>query len=179
MRQAFVLIILLASASVASGQTDPRTTTFKGPIRLPIPCRGQYISVRHISEDSAMGGQNSIFYGFRNDSTGACTLKGYPRYELLDKSGRLRPRGRAISSQQMPGDDEKLRPQSVMIHPGEEAWFRVYYNSGGAGHVGKPCSVSHKVRIVAPGTTRLFVLKESITSCRNVEVSAVRSGPHP
>jgi hypothetical protein len=174
-----MVIILLASASAAWCQTDPRTTTFKGPIRLPLPCRGQEISARHISDDSAMGGQNSIVYGLKNVSPVACTLKGYPRYELLDKVGKIRPRGRAINSQQLPGDDEKLRPQQVMIHPGEEAWFRVHYNSGGAGHVGKPCPVSRKARIVAPGTTRVLVLKESITSCGAVEVSAVRGAPVP
>jgi hypothetical protein len=126
-----------------------------------------------------MGGLNTIEYALKNNSSGACTLKGYPRYELLDKSGKVRLRGRAINSQQLPGDDAKMPPRLVTIEPGKEAWFRVYYNSGGAGYVGKPCPVSRKVRITAPGTTRAFVLKESITSCRTVEISAVRSGPGP
>jgi len=67
----------------------------------------------------------------------------------------------------------------VTIVPGTETWFRVHYNSGGAGYLGKPCPVSRKVRIVAPGITRAFVLKEDISSCSNLEVSALRSGPLP
>jgi hypothetical protein len=123
-----------------------------------------------------MGGQNTIDYAFKNDSALPCTLMGYPRFELLDKSRKVRPRGRAINSRQLPGDESKQPPQSVTIEPGKEAWFRVYYDSGGAGYVGKPCPVSRMVWISAPGTTRSFVLPEKITSCRKVNVSAVRSG---
>jgi hypothetical protein len=130
-----------------------------------------------VSEDTAMGGQNSIDYAFKNISLNACTLKGYPRYELLNKAGQLQPRGRASNSEQLPGDEARMRPQLVTIHPSEEAGFRVYYNSGGAGYVGKPCPVSRRVRIVAPGTTRVFVLRENIKSCSTVQVSAVRSSP--
>ena len=180
MFRALALVILTASAAtVASSQPDSRTTTYKGPVHLPSTCRGQDLSVRHVTEDRAMGGQNSIDYALKNVSSNACTLKGYPRFELLSKAGKPLPRGRAINSEQLPGDEGKMRPQLVTILPGQEAWFRVHYNSGGAGYVGKPCPVSRKVRIVAPGTTRAFVLKENITSCRTVEVSAVRGSPLP
>jgi hypothetical protein len=122
-----------------------------------------------------MGGHNTIDYAFKNDSTAPCRLMGYPRFELLDKAGKVRPRGRALNSQQLPGDDSKQPPQLVTIEPGKEAWFRVYYNSGGAGYVGKPCPVSRMVWISAPGATRSFMLPEKVTSCRSVKVSAVRS----
>jgi hypothetical protein len=176
-RALFLAIFIAAAAAAASGQTDSRTTTYKGPVRIPLPCRGPHLAVRHVTEDTAMGGWNSIDYAFKNISLNACTLKGYSRYELLSKTGKLQPRGRAINSEQLPGDETRRRPQLVTIHPGEETGFRVYYNSGGAGYVGKPCPVSRRVRIVAPGTTRAFVLKENITSCRTVQVSAVRNGP--
>ena len=180
MLRTLALVILTASAATfASSQPDSRTTTYKGPIHLPSPCRGQDLSVRHVTEDRAMGGQNSIDYAFKNTSSNSCTLKGYPRYELLSKAGTILPRGRAINSRQLPGDDTMMPAQLVTIAPGQEAWFRVHYNSGGAGYMGKPCPMSRKVRIVAPGTTRAFVVKEDISSCRNVEVSAVRSGPVP
>jgi hypothetical protein len=48
-------------------------------------------------------------------------LLGYPRFELLDKSGKVRPRGRAINSQQLPGDESKKPPQLLRIEPGKEA----------------------------------------------------------
>jgi hypothetical protein len=128
-----------------------------------------------VTEDAAMGGHNTIDYAFKNKSATPCTIKGYPRFELLDKSGAVRPHGRAINSQQLPGEEAKQPPRLVTIEPGKEAGFRVYYNSGGAGHIGKPCPVSRKVRITPPGTTRPFILSESIKSCGEVQVSAVRS----
>ncbi len=180
MRRVLFLVILIASAAtVASGQPDSRTTVYKGPVRIAAPCRGADLSVRYVSEDTAMGGENLILYAFKNITSNSCTLRGYPLYELLSKAGKLRPRGRAINSRQLPGDEAMMPARVVTIAPVEEASFRVHYNSGGAGYVGKPCPVSRRVRIVAPGTTRAFILKEDISSCSNVEISAVRSGPVP
>jgi hypothetical protein len=179
MRGIVLLVTLMAGEPIAAiVQTHVRDTFY---LRSAVPvtsaiCRGADLAVRHVTEDAAMGGHNTIDYAFRNDSASPCTLMGYPRFELLDKSGRVRPHGRAINSQQLPGDESKKPPQLVRIEPGKEAWFRVYYNSGGAGYVGKPCPVSHMVWISAPGSTRRFVLPEKITSCQSVKVSAVRSG---
>jgi hypothetical protein len=182
MRGTILSLTLLAAASSTAMSQAKRTLInyIAIPVSVTIaPCRGEDLSVRHVTDDAAMGGQNLIVYALKNNSSAACTLDGYPRYELLDKSGKLRPRGRAINSQQLPGDEAKRPPQLVTIEPGKEAWFRVYYNSGGAGYLGKPCPVSRKVRIVAPGTTKSFFLKEDITSCTTVQVSSVRGGPLP
>jgi hypothetical protein len=122
-----------------------------------------------------MGGVRTIDYAFKNISSSPCTLRGYPRFELLDTSGMVRPRGRAIHARQLPADEVNQPPKLVTIPAGHEAGFRVYYNSGGAGYLGKPCPDSRRVMITAPGTTRRFVLRERITSCRDVEVSAVTS----
>ncbi len=188
MRRILLLLGLMATASsVAMSQgsggrpimpsspstTMPSSSAPMEPPRLPLPsapCRGADLSVRHVTEDAAMGGQNIIDYALKNNSSMPCAVKGYPRYELLDNAGAVRPRGRAVSSQQLPGDQEKHPPQLVIIALGQEAGFRVYYNSGGAGYVGRPCPMSLKMRISAPGTTRVFVLNENITSCRTVEV---------
>ena len=174
MRRTFLLLVVIAASSAtALGQPDPRSKMYKGPVRIPLSCRDQDLSVRHVTDDAAMGGQRTIEYAFKNKSSSPCTLIGYPHFELLDESGTVRPRGRAINSEQPPGEDAKQIPKLVTIAPGEDAGFRVYYNSGGAGYLGKPCPRSRKVRITAPGTTRHFVLRERITSCREVQVSAV------
>ena len=120
-----------------------------------------------------MGGHNLIDYAFKNDSSSPCTLTGYLRYELLDRSGKVRRHGRAINSQRLLGDETKEPPQLITLEPGKEAGFRVYYNSGGAGYMGKPCPLSRRVRIKAPGTRRSFDLPEEIRSCRSVLVSPV------
>jgi len=164
------LALLAAASSAAAGQASTR--------RL-VPCRGEVLSVRHVSDDAAMGGHNLIDYAFKNNSSSLCTLKGYPRYELLVRSGKVRRRGRAINSQQLPGADAKEPSQLITLEPGKEAGFRVYYNNGGAGYLGTPCPLSRKVRIKAPATMRSFDLREEIRSCRRVLVSAVRTLPSP
>jgi hypothetical protein len=170
-----VLVVMVAAAATASGQPDSRTTIYKGPVQLAQPCRGVDLSVRHVTEDAAMGGVNTIDYAFKNNSSSSCTLIGYPRFELLDKSGKVRPRGRAINSRQMPGEEPKYTPKMVTIEQGKEAGFRIYYNSGGAGYMGKPCPISRRVRITAPGTTRPFILREQIQMCGDLQVYAIRA----
>jgi hypothetical protein len=73
------------------------------------------------------------------------------------------------------GDDARTLPHLVTIEPGKTAAFLVYYNAGGAGHMGKPCPIYRKVRITAPGTKRSFVLREELQLCGGLEVSPVGS----
>jgi hypothetical protein len=179
MRVAILLTLLAAASSVAAGQPkiDEIAYLNSAIVDASVPCRGEDLSVRHVADDAAMGGHHLIDYAFRNKSASPCTLKGYPRYELLDRSGKVRRGGRAINSQQLPGDETNEPPQLVTLEPGKEAGFRVYYNNGGAGYTGRPCPLSRRVRIKAPGTSRSFVLREEIRSCRSVLVSSVRNLP--
>jgi len=162
-----------ASATVAQANHKPTANLRVGP-QTAAPCRGADLSVRLVNDDQAMGGQHLGDFAFRNNSAAACTLKGYPRFELLNKAGALMPRGRAVNSKQLPGDETASEPAAITIQSGKEAVFRIHYNSGGAGYLGKPCPTSRKVRIAAPGTTRSFILKQEITSCGKVEISAMR-----
>jgi hypothetical protein len=177
MSKLLIGIILLASASAVIAQDSIKLApNFRiGPQPVE-PCHGADLSVRHVNDDAAMGGHLLTDYAFKNNSSNACTLKGYPQFELLNKSGGLLPKGRAVNTRQLMGEDAPSAPQLVTIEAGKEAMFRVYTNNGGAGYMGKPCPTSRKVRIVAPGTTRAFVLKDEIRSCQKVQVSAVRAG---
>jgi hypothetical protein len=176
-RTVLLLALITASSTAALGQTNAKRAGFVSEVgsAATAPCRGADLSVRKVTSDQAMGGHVLIDYALKNNASAPCTLKGYPRFELLDKSGKVRPHGRATNSQKLPGDDAKQPPQLLTIEPGKEAGFRVYYNSGGAGYIGKPCPVVRKVRITLPGTTRRFVLREQITFCTTLQVSAVRS----
>ncbi len=169
-----VAILLTLAGQAAIRETAYASSAYVSTLA---PCRGEDLSVRHVTDDAAMGGHNLIDYAFRNDSSSPCTLTGYPGFELLDKAGKVRPRARAINSRRLPGDETKEAPQLVTLEPGKEAGFRVYYNSGGAGYMGKPCPVSRKVRIVPPGSRRIFELREEIRSCRSVLISAVHKLP--
>jgi len=174
MRSMLIGTVLLIAASAATGQESIKLAP---NFRIgPAPCRGEDLFVRHVTDDAAMGGHYLSDYAFKNNSSRPCTVKGYPRFELLNKSGRLLPKGRAINSRELPGDDAQPAPQLVTIEAGKEAIFRVYSNNGGAGYTAKGCPTSRKVRIIAPGTTRAFTLKDEIRSCQAVQVSAVRAG---
>src|ERR1700730_16930971 len=98
MRGIVLLLTLMGGEPIAAiVQTHVRGTNYfrsAVPVTSPI-CRGTDLSIRHVTEDAAMGGHNTIDYAFKNDSASPCTLLGYPRFELLDKSGKVRPRGSA------------------------------------------------------------------------------------
>jgi len=169
-------IIFLASASAVTAQNSIKlTANFRLGLQTAEPCRGADLAVRHVNDDAAMGGHLLTDYALKNNSSRACTLKGYPRFELLSKSGQLLPNGRAINTRKLMGEETASAPQLVTIEAGKEAIFRVYTNNGGAGYSGKGCPTSRKVKIVAPGTTRAFMLRDEISSCQKVQVSAVRA----
>ena len=178
-----ILLLTLVTASPAvamGGHMNPGITNSIAipiPATLSQPCRGGDISVKQVDADAAMGGVRTVDYIFTNKSAAACTLSGYPSYRLLDKRGRLLRHGRAVKSDQLPGDETKQAPQLVTVEPGKDAWFRVYYNSGGAGYIGKPCPTARKIKIIAPGTTRVFILRDEITLCADLRVSSVGGGP--
>lgn len=178
MHKLLIGIILLASASAAMAQNSIKSASnFRLGPRPIIRCLGADLSVRHANDDAAMGGHLLTVYAFKNNSSSACTLKGYPTFELLTRSGQLLPKGRGVKTRKLMGEDAASDPQLVTIEAGKEAIFHVYTNNGGAGYMGKPCPMSRKVRIIAPGTTRAFILKDQIRSCQKVEVSAVRVAP--
>lgn len=138
-------------------------------------CLDNQLSLRHDAEDAAMGGLRSMQYFFTNTSSSPCSLKGYPRFELLDKSGRPARGGRAARGLTLMGDELKEPPQLVTIEPGKRATFWIDYLARGAGSMGKPCPTYRKFRIIAPGTKRAFVQRDEIEVCSGLEVSPVRA----
>lgn len=180
-RTLFLLALTLAAASLAQGQTNSGHLAYlqADEGNAATQCRGDQLSVRSIPDslDAAMGGDRSLDFAFRNSSKSPCTLKGYPRFELLDRSGRPARRGRAVNDGQMLSEDGQDQiPQLVTLAPGKTAWFRFHFREGGAGHVGKPCPTFPKIKITAPGTKRSFILREGIVSCSELQVSPIQGG---
>lgn len=165
----FALSMLFLHDASAQGKRDFAHVKNLASVR----CLENQLSVSHVSEDAAMGGVRTIDYAFTNNSSSPCTLRGYPRFEVLSKSGRLVRGGRAANGLTMMGDEARKPPRPVMIEPGKTARFLVYYNAGGAGYMGKPCPIYRKIRITAPGTKRGFVLREELQLCGRLEVSPV------
>jgi len=136
----------------------------------PRPCVREDLRIKEGETDAAMGGVRETPYIFTNVSSSACSLDGYPIVELLNRRGAVVRRASKQKS------DEPAA--TATLAPGKTAEFNLYYNSGGAGHMGKPCPTYPKVRILAPGMTKAFVLRSEIQSCprTDFQVSSVRSG---
>lgn len=174
MRRTIILLALIVAAStMAFGQSS---NTSANQNNAAARCLRENLSVKAGETDAAMGGVRSVPYTLTNNSSSPCTLKGYPRFEVLNRQGRVVRR--AIGKEPLPGDSQQGPPQLIRLEPGKTAWFDVYYNAGGAGYMGKPCPVYPKVRITVPGTRRAFILKSEIQPCPHVdvEVSPIRSG---
>jgi hypothetical protein len=159
----FTLLLMFAHDAAAQGSS-------------PAPCRDGQLSARKVNEDAAMGGARMNEYALTNTSHAPCTLKGYPRFEVLSASGRVVRRGRAAA-----GGDSAGHPDVLTVEAGKEATFSVSYNAGGAGRVGKPCPDYPRVRITAPGGRRGLVLRDGLQLCGGLEVSPLRppSGEQP
>ena len=161
-----MLFVYGASAQRKQGFTHERSLA-------PAQCGNNQLSLRHDSESAAMGGLRSMQFFFTNTSSSLCTLLGYPRFELLSKSGLPVRRGRAANGLTLMGDELKQPPQLVTIAPGKTGTFWIDYLARGAGSVGRPCPTYHKFRITVPGTKRAFVQSDAIEVCSGLEVSPV------
>ena len=155
-------------------EVQPLTLGFKTNStanRPPAPgCRRENLSVKEGETNAAMGGVRQTPYIFTNISSSSCTLEGYPSVELLSRKGTVVRRSTKQKS------DSAV--DVVTLEPGKTARFNLNYNSGGAGHLGKPCPTYQKIRIVMPDVGRALVLRSQITSCpgTNFEVTSIQSG---
>ena len=157
--------------AIAGHESDFTTDLASGPAQPRArQCVREDLRIKEGETDAAMGGVRETPYIFTNVSSSACTLDGYPVLELLNQKGVVVRRATKQNS------DEPKAP--VILDPGKTAWFNLDYNSGGAGYMGKPCPTYPKVKIVAPGTTRAFVLSSEIQSCprTDLQVSSIQSG---
>jgi hypothetical protein len=129
--------------------------------------------VSRVSDDAGAGNR-AVNFAFTNTSVSPCTLQGYPGFALLDRRGR-RIRGvRVILSEGTYFQSGKAQ-EDVTLEPGKTAWFQVAYNAIQSSP--RKCPVSAKVRITAPGTRRVFILREELDPCQGrVSVTPVRSG---
>jgi hypothetical protein len=181
LRTLLLFALIMAASSLALGRTNSRHHIYiqTGDSSATAQCRGDQLSVHSIPDslDAAMGGVRSMDFAFKNTSKSPCTLKGYPRFELLDRSGRTARHGRAVNNARMVSDDgEDKAPELVTLAPGKTAWFSFHFNEGGAGYTGKRCPTYPKIKITAPGTKRAFILREGIVSCSELEVSSIQAG---
>ena len=136
-------------------------------------CSREDLKLKEGQTDAAMGGERAADYILTNKSATACTLKGYPKAQLLNRQNRVVRR--AVNSGKLFDDSAGTPPLLVTLEPGKTAWFRIHYNSGGAGQE-KPCP-TYRLQVLAPGVSGPFVFR-TFSSCpgTELEVSPLRAG---
>lgn len=142
----FALSMLFAHS--ARGQ---RKQAFaQGESSAPAQCRNDQLSLQPEFE-AAMGQLRHFRFFLTNTSSSPCTLMGYPRFEMFNRSRRS---ARSIRAADVGRDPPRL----VTIEPGKTATFLISYTARHEDEpTGKPCPTYRRFRVTAPGTTRVFI----------------------
>ena len=160
------LFLLLAAATPPAGLSSPK-------LQAVSRCQASQLSVSRVSDDAGVGNR-AVNFAFTNNSPTPCTLNGYPRFAPLDRRGRPLRGVRVVRSEETYFQPPQP-PQEVTLEPGKTAWFQIAYSA--VQNSPRKCPASARVKIIAPGTTRVFMLREEISPCQHtVSVTPVRSG---
>lgn len=128
-------------------------------------------------EDEAdMGGKRYQKFVFTNLDDKPCTLRGFPTFVTLNKSGKALANGKAKYSNDYPNGPaaDNMKPVAVTLEPGKTAWFQIYYNDGMALNHKGPYPKAYKFLITAPKGDKSFVMKTDIEPCCGIIVSSIR-----
>jgi len=148
-----IAVILFAMAGCTS-QSDngealsasPSATTTSTTIPV---CLSNQLTIVRGQDGVAMGHFGMDSSAFKNTSNITCTLKGYPNFQMLDKTGKH------IATHVIDGTSYTVQPQPVdviILDPGNQAMFDLGYdNSTGYGNA--ICPTSAQVEITPPGSS--------------------------
>lgn len=130
------------STTRASSSTTSSTTTTSSALAL---CRATDLSGSQEGSSGAAG-TVEVTFALKNVSGVTCQTGGYPGLQLLDASGNQLAdnpqRGGSLTF-------EKIEPSTVVLAPGQTAWFNVGFSdvpSGGA----TSCPTAAAVQIIPP-----------------------------
>ncbi len=108
-----------------------------------------------VGRTTGAAGSRAAEFGFTNDSNGTCSLYGYPRVQMLTKSGK-----------NLSTTDEKasgafgIQEKTVGLAPGKTAYFGVLYPSE-TGYANLTCPTSATLKFTPPQNTATIVLHGS------------------
>ena len=148
----------------------PKPETFTSAAAPAKTCAHEDLRIKEGETDAAMGGVRRTPFVITNIAKAACTLQGYPSFELLNKAG--------VRVKRATKQKSDAPVTAAMLEPGRTAWFALNFNAGGAGYMGKPCPTYTRVRLTIPGAPRPFTLHSGITTCAKTdfEVTPITAG---
>lgn len=168
-------LFLSINAGFASGATRLSSVRAHEKSELLVKCSGTQLSLKAGDEDADMGGKRYITYTFINISKAPCTLRGFPTFTALSRSGKAM--GIAVSyTNDFPNSSNNSKSAArevVTVEPGKSASFQIYYNDGMALPRHRSYPKSYKVRVTAPGGGKAFVVKSEIQSCCGIQVGSI------
>jgi len=149
----FVATTLAAAGCVLAMPTAALAT--------PPACGNASLVVSASQDDSGMG-HGSFVLRFRNKTTHACTLFGYPGLDALNASGGVMKHARRTLNGYAGGTTHGL--QTIRVAPGRYAsasveWHNFNFSTGGS------CRFSHSVAATPPNTSHTVQLARSVSVC--------------
>jgi len=122
-----------------------------GPIatgaRLAVPaCSADHLSGVFVNSEGGAGSVTAE-YGFKNESAGSCSLKGYPTVQMLAKAGGKL----ATSESHATGGELGVKLSTVVLAHNGVAYFGVHYEAA-TGYGSLKCPTSGALALIAPGT---------------------------
>jgi hypothetical protein len=100
-------------------------------------------------------GTLTVEFGFTNDSAKTCSLYGYPRVQMLTKTGK-----NLSTTDQKARGALGIQERTVVLAPDRTAYFGVFYLDF-SGYANMTCPTSAALRFTVPQTTRMVTLQGS------------------
>lgn len=125
-------------------------------------CGNASLAVTATAEQGATGHANFVLM-FRNTTTQACTLYGYPGLDALNKSGTVIKHAKRTLTGFTGGSTKGL--ETILVKPGKYAsadveWMNFNPKTGGT------CTFSHSVAATPANTSHTAQLKRSVSVCQ-------------
>jgi hypothetical protein len=128
----------------------------------PPACGNDSLAVR-ASRGQGFAGHGALVLLFRNKTTHACTLFGYPGVDALNARGGVIAHARRTLTGSAGGSPQGV--QTVRVNPGAFASATVEWLNFNPMTAG-PCRFSHAIAVTPANTSHTRVIDRSVSVCR-------------
>lgn len=134
-------------------QSHPATTRQREAAAASVPvCRADQLSVRFVRAGVTTGNA-LVEFGFMNQSTHRCRMKGYPNVEMLTASG-----GNLPTSVRDTGSFASVTRSPVTLRRDGVAYFALYFPDA-TGYADLTCPTSAALALTPPGSTHAVTFR--------------------
>lgn len=162
------ILVLTGCNKVAIPSPDPTATVTP----TTSSCTTSQLSVVLGTETGAMGARAVEGMGFKNISSTACTLMGYPMIQMVDSTGKSIPTF-VTDVPALMGIETGIN--LIFVNPGDTAIFNLMYEAG-TGYGNAICPTSSTVQFTAPGTNQILALDWKIQPYGGATITKLRCG---